>query len=237
MQDGELPTVALTWTRCACCCKQPSCWKEPTILVHVPQYRMSVFGTWEILELCSRTRVPQEEEGPIKVVKNYQRPAAARTHAGRTYDPSKFVVSPITGTCTWAHAHGHGLEARQDGVAAATAERTGNRLSTVPRLALSTLLPNATSPCGCWTEPCLALVLPRAEAPRMSLHNAEPPSLLATRRAHPHRGNGGAHAHQPHRPALEGAARRHAVAHQGDHQGGFLLGQASIGVLERRAIA
>ncbi len=41
------------------------------------------------------------------MVKNYQRPAAAHTHAGRTYDPSKFVVSPITGACAWGDAHGH----------------------------------------------------------------------------------------------------------------------------------
>ncbi|GLI60020.1 hypothetical protein VaNZ11_002084, partial [Volvox africanus] len=38
----------------------------------------------------------EDEEAPIKVVKNYTR-QVARTQAGRSYDPAKFVVSPITG--------------------------------------------------------------------------------------------------------------------------------------------
>ncbi|GFR52779.1 hypothetical protein Agub_g15394, partial [Astrephomene gubernaculifera] len=38
----------------------------------------------------------EEEEAPIRVVKNYTR-QAVRTHAGRAYDPTKSVVSPITG--------------------------------------------------------------------------------------------------------------------------------------------
>ncbi|PRW57503.1 putative splicing factor 3A subunit 1 isoform A [Chlorella sorokiniana] len=37
----------------------------------------------------------EEEEGPMRVVKNYQRPAARQQQ--QQYDPTKFVVSPITG--------------------------------------------------------------------------------------------------------------------------------------------
>jgi splicing factor 3A subunit 1 len=47
-----------------------------------------------------------EDEGPIKVVKNYKRTTGARTAltaGGEAYDPAKFAVSPITGELI-AHA-------------------------------------------------------------------------------------------------------------------------------------
>jgi splicing factor 3A subunit 1 len=47
-----------------------------------------------------------EDEGPIKVVKNYKRttgPRTALTAGGVAYDPTKFAVSPITGELI-AHA-------------------------------------------------------------------------------------------------------------------------------------
>jgi splicing factor 3A subunit 1 len=48
-----------------------------------------------------------EDEGPIKVVKNYKRTAAgartALTAGGEAYDPTLFAVSPITGELI-AHA-------------------------------------------------------------------------------------------------------------------------------------
>jgi splicing factor 3A subunit 1 len=48
-----------------------------------------------------------EDEGPIKVVKNYKRttagPRTALTASGEAYDPALFAVSPITGELV-AHA-------------------------------------------------------------------------------------------------------------------------------------
>lgn len=39
-----------------------------------------------------------EDEGPIKIVKNYQRPTGPSAMVGgQAYDPTKFAVSPITG--------------------------------------------------------------------------------------------------------------------------------------------
>lgn len=47
----------------------------------------------------------EDDEGPIKVVKNYKRNTqrTAVTAGGVSYDPTKFAVSPITGELI-AHA-------------------------------------------------------------------------------------------------------------------------------------
>lgn len=50
-------------------------------------------------EAEAEMELDDEDEGPIRVVKNYVRPSGPTSAAvgGRPYDPAKFAVSPITG--------------------------------------------------------------------------------------------------------------------------------------------